>query len=162
MLLRNQTQKAFSKMPHRPEARRFAPQVRSVFHFCYAFLHLSCITKYLSPFFCTFLLCKLLSFGEKKAGFSQKAFFQNRAPTRQCGASLARLCCVNFWLRIWVFIGFNTFFKSFLHQMTLQTFCVWVEKSVVVKQTYFLQEMSLDISNPCDNFSSSILDLIQF
>ena len=66
-------------MPHRPEVRRFAPQVRSVFHFCYAFLHLSCITKYLSPFFCTFLALQTSFLRRKKrAVFEKKAFFQNR------------------------------------------------------------------------------------
>ena len=44
------------KMPHRPEVRRYAPQVRSVFHFCYAFWHLFSNTKIQSPFFCTFRL----------------------------------------------------------------------------------------------------------
>ena len=48
------------KMPHRPEVRRYSPQVRSVFHFCYAFWHLFSNTKIQSPFFCTF--CTLQTF----------------------------------------------------------------------------------------------------
>ena len=66
-------------MPHRPEVRRFAPQVRSVFHFCYAFLHLSCITKYLSPFFCTFLALQTSFLRRKKDGFVKKLSSKNRA-----------------------------------------------------------------------------------
>ena len=37
LLMQNYSQKALSKMPHRPEAPHFVRQVRSVFHFGYAF-----------------------------------------------------------------------------------------------------------------------------
>ena len=47
-------------MPHRPEVRRYAPQVRSVFHFCYAFWYSFSNWQRQSHFFCTF--CTLQTF----------------------------------------------------------------------------------------------------
>ena len=44
-------------MPHRPEAPHFVRQVRSVFHFCYAFLHCFCLYKCLPKSFFLHLLC---------------------------------------------------------------------------------------------------------
>ena len=47
-------------MPHKPEVRRYAPQVRSVFHFCYAFWHSFSNWQRQSHFFCTY--CVLQAF----------------------------------------------------------------------------------------------------
>jgi hypothetical protein len=45
------TQKALAKMPHSPEARRFAPQVRAMFHFWLRLLAISFTFKFISKAF---------------------------------------------------------------------------------------------------------------
>ena len=52
------TEKALAKMPHSPEARRFAPQVRAVFHFRLCLWVLSSYSKFISKAF--FLYCSSL------------------------------------------------------------------------------------------------------
>jgi hypothetical protein len=45
------TQKALAKMPHSPEVRRFAPQVRAMFHFWLRLLAISFTFKFISKAF---------------------------------------------------------------------------------------------------------------
>ena len=63
------------KMPHRPEVRRYAPQVRSVFHFCYAFWHSFSNWQRQTHFFCTFCALQAFFVMRKKSWFSDKFSF---------------------------------------------------------------------------------------
>ena len=55
-------------MPHRPEARRFAPQVRSVFHFRLHLFASFCLqTIKIKAFSALIVLCKVFSLYEKGA-----------------------------------------------------------------------------------------------
>ena len=124
------TKRLSQKMPHRPEVRRFAPQVRSVFHFCYAFLHYSCITKYFALFSARFMLCKLFAFGEKKAGFVKKVFIPKMPKLVNAAFRLQ-----GFAMSILDYAFWHLFSKTkiqspfFCTTRILQTFCVLVNKS---------------------------------
>ena len=66
------TQKALAKMPHSPEARRFAPQVRAMFHFWLRLLAISFTFKFISKafFFLHWSFCKFCVLNIKKRHLS--------------------------------------------------------------------------------------------
>ena len=70
--------KALAKMPHRPEVPHFVRQVRSVFHFCYAFLHCFCLYKCLPKSFFLYLLCfaNFLRYVSKPSVYNQVLFYK--------------------------------------------------------------------------------------
>ena len=123
-IIQDDSKKALAKMPHRPEVPHFVRQVRSVFHFCYAFLHCFCLYKCLPKSFFLYLLCfaNFLRYVSKPSVYNQVLFYKTcekgalaKMPHRPEAPHFVRQVrsvfhfatpfCTVFFILYWLFLG---------------------------------------------------------